>query len=325
MLEPPEEVKILFDQYSQNGTMSLDNLRGFLVEFQGEYNATRDDAQAIFNSLKHLNIFSRRGLHLEAFFRYLLGDLNGPLSPSRVVHHDMTQPLAHYFLYTGHNSYLTGNQLSSDSSVEPIIKALGRGVRVIELDLWPGSKQDEVEVRHGGTLTNPVDLLKCLNAIKDNAFQASEYPVVITFEDHLPANLQDQVAEMVTKTFGDMLYRPETDQLREFPSPESLKKKVMISTKPPKEYLETPSSKSTKRSKISSKKEQWNGETASKSDSEICDKHEEDEGESLQEEDEQMTVPEYRHLISINAGKPKGALQNWLSIDEKKSKTSKPE
>jgi hypothetical protein len=62
----------------------------------------------------------------------------------------MTQPLAHYFLYTGHNSYLTGNQLSSDSSVEPIIKALGRGVRVIELDLWPGSKQDEVEVRHGG-------------------------------------------------------------------------------------------------------------------------------------------------------------------------------
>lgn len=43
-----------------------------------------------------------------------------------------------------------------------------------------------------------------------------------------------------------------------------------------------------------------------------------DEGESLQEEDEEMTVSEYRHLISINAGKPKGALQNWLSIDEKK-------
>ena len=62
----------------------------------------------------------------------------------------MTQPLAHYFMYTGHNSYLTGNQLSSDSSVEPIIKALGKGVRVIELDLWPGSKEDAVEVRHGG-------------------------------------------------------------------------------------------------------------------------------------------------------------------------------
>lgn len=84
-LEPPEEVKVLFDQYSQNGIMSLDDLRGFLVEFQGEYSATREDAQAIFNSLKHLNIFSRRGLHLEAFFRYLLGDLNGPLSAGVIL------------------------------------------------------------------------------------------------------------------------------------------------------------------------------------------------------------------------------------------------
>ena len=66
---------------------------------------------------------------------------------------------------------------------------------------------------------------------------------------------------MVTTTFGDMLYRPETDQLQEFPSPESLKKKVMISTKPPKE------------SRTSSKKEQWNGEAAaSKSDIETSDK-----------------------------------------------------
>ena len=40
----------------------------------------------------------------------------------------------------GHNANLTGNQLSSDSSDEPIIKALQRGVRVVELDLWPDDK-----------------------------------------------------------------------------------------------------------------------------------------------------------------------------------------
>lgn len=62
----------------------------------------------------------------------------------------MNAPLAHYFLYTGHNSYLTGNQLSSESSTIPIIKALKKGVRVIELDLWPNSREDDVEVRHGG-------------------------------------------------------------------------------------------------------------------------------------------------------------------------------
>lgn len=61
----------------------------------------------------------------------------------------MTAPLQHYFIYTGHNSYLTGNQLSSDSSEVPIIKALQKGVRGIELDLWPGSAKDGIDVLHG--------------------------------------------------------------------------------------------------------------------------------------------------------------------------------
>lgn len=65
------------------------------------------------------------------------------------VHNDMTAPLSNYFIYTGHNSYLTGNQLSSDCSEVPIAKALQRGVRVIELDIWPNSTREDINVLHG--------------------------------------------------------------------------------------------------------------------------------------------------------------------------------
>lgn len=44
---------------------------------------------------------------------------------------------------------------------------------------------------------------------------------------------------MVTQIFGDMLFTCGAECLSEFPSPESLKGRVIISTKPPKEYLET--------------------------------------------------------------------------------------
>ncbi|KAG5238353.1 phosphoinositide phospholipase [Salix suchowensis] len=310
VLEPPDDVKKLFQDYSQNGTMSMDGLLKFLSKVQGQNNAKEDDAEVIFNSLKHLNIFPRKGLNLEAFYRYLLGDLNTPLSPR--VHQDMTAPLAHYFMYTGHNSYLTGNQFSSKSSVRPIKKALQNGVRVIELDLWPARNIKSV-VLHGGTLTTSVKLLKCLRAIKEFAFQVSEYPVVITFEDHLTADLQEKVAKMVTKTFGGMLYRPEIDGLEKL-SPESLKKKILISTKPPREYLETQNSNSPQKSEKTSE-EQGDDENCSF----MCFANQDqiDEGEQLQEEDEEMKIPEYRDLIAIPAGKPKGGLEEWLRMDAK--------
>lgn len=43
---------------------------------------------------------------------------------------------------------------------------------------------------------------------------------------------------MVIETFGDMLYYPDSESPKEFLSPEALKKRIIISTKPPKEYLE---------------------------------------------------------------------------------------
>ena len=46
------------------------------------------------------------------------------------------------------------------------------------------------------TLTTPVELIKCLKSIKEHAFSASPYPVIITLEDHLTPDLQVKVAQV---------------------------------------------------------------------------------------------------------------------------------
>lgn len=57
---------------------------------------------------------------------------------------------------------------------------------------------------------------------------------------------------MVTQTFEKMLFCPGSECLKELPSPEDLKYRIIISTKPPKEYLEA---KNYKDQKGSSQKE----------------------------------------------------------------------
>jgi phosphatidylinositol phospholipase C, delta len=76
--------------------------------------------------LLHHDPFSRH------YFKYLLRFTR-----------DMSASFSHYFVFTGHNSYLTG------TSDIPIIKALQRGV-VIELGMWPNSSKNSVDILLGG-------------------------------------------------------------------------------------------------------------------------------------------------------------------------------
>lgn len=69
---------------------------------------------------------------------------------------------------------------------------------------------------------------------------------------------------MINQTFGDMILAPGSECLKEFPSPESLKKRVIISTKPPKEYLKAKDDK-VKESDLNKEKndEAWGSEPKS--------------------------------------------------------------
>lgn len=79
--EAPAEINSLFEQYSENGYIGVDNLHRFLVEIQKERNATVEDAHNIINKFGH-HFFHRKGLNLELFFKYLFGDINPPTNPN---------------------------------------------------------------------------------------------------------------------------------------------------------------------------------------------------------------------------------------------------
>ncbi|CAL0304747.1 unnamed protein product [Lupinus luteus] len=306
---PPSDIKQAFSLFSaSSSSFSADHLRRFLSDHQLEdlhSIESRSDhiIHTILESRKHDHetvANDVEGINVDEFFHFLLYDddeFNSPLNSQ--VHHDMNAPLSHYFIYTGHNSYLTGNQLSSDCSDLPIIKALQLGVRVIELDLWPNSTEDDIDVVHGRTLTTPVSLKQCLKSIKQYAFVKSPYPVIITFEDHLTPDLQAKVAEMTIQIFGDLLYYPETDFQTEFPTPESLKGRILISTKPPKEYLESNQSDDKDNERELADKESSSPDPTNELDT-----------------DDRGAPPEYKNLITIHAGKPKGDdMQDDLKVD----------
>ncbi|XP_021769186.1 phosphoinositide phospholipase C 6-like [Chenopodium quinoa] len=312
-IQPPFDLVEAFTIYSQKGThMNAAQLHRFLVDFQAE-DTTEPDATRLLDDIlrrrRHLSKFTRQGLTLDDFFFFLFSDdLNSPLNSQ--VHHDMTAPMQHYFIFTGHNSYLTGNQLSSDCSDVPIIKALQRGVRVIELDIWPNSAKDDINVLHGRTFTTPVSLIKCLKSIKEHAFVASSYPLIITLEDHLTPDLQAKVAKMVTEIFGEMLYCPECHHLEHFPSPEELKFRILLSTKPPKEYLEAKQSKDKgSASPASSGDDTQPNSTQGDSES---DQDDEDSDAASDGKSGQLVAPQYKRLIAIHAGKPKNGLREAL-------------
>lgn len=331
--EAPLEIKSLFQNYSENGFMTCEHLHKFLNEVQGEHDVTFEDAEksmdSIIKEFKHHHILHRKHLNLDVFLRYLFSEANTPIFSQNKVHNDMTAPMADYFIYTSHNTYLTGNQLSSDCSDVPVIEALQRGVRVIELDMWPNSAKDDIDILHGGTLTSPVKMIKCLHSIKEHAFVTSEYPVILTLEDHLTPNLQAKVAEMVTQVFGDVLFSTGPNFLSKFPSPQELKRRIIISTKPPKEYLENKSLKeketSAKEVNKSSEETAWGREisklnkNAAENVVENVKDREEDENSSEVQKSVQDIAPEYKHLIGFQARKLIGKTEEWIKVDPDKA------
>ncbi|KAM0228346.1 hypothetical protein ACHAPO_010787 [Fusarium lateritium] len=78
-------------------------------------------------------------LNLHELIKYLTSPCGNILEMAATQ--DFSWPLNNYFISSSHNTYLTGNQLSSDSSAEAYKDALLRGCRCIEIDVWDGEEK----------------------------------------------------------------------------------------------------------------------------------------------------------------------------------------
>ncbi|NP_001191617.1 phospholipase C [Aplysia californica] len=170
------EIYFLLVRYASNADyMSTDDLLLFLEAEQGMQRVTKDKCLEIINKFEPSTEGRRKGqLGIDGFTSYLLSEECELFDQehSRVCQ-DMSQPLSHYFIASSHNTYLLEDQLKGPSSVDGYIRALKKGCRCLELDVWDGPNEEPI-IYHGHTLTSKISFRAAVEAINQYAFFASE-------------------------------------------------------------------------------------------------------------------------------------------------------
>ncbi|XP_023931951.1 1-phosphatidylinositol 4,5-bisphosphate phosphodiesterase delta-4 isoform X2 [Lingula anatina] len=229
-----EELEELFKSYTGGGEdMSAEVLKTFL-ETEQKVEKSIEDCEKLIKEFDPCQEDSDQTLMtVEGFKKFLLSESQCLFNVAhRLIYQDMTLPLQHYFINSSHNTYLTEDQLKGPSSVEGYIRALQKGCRCVELDCWDGPNNEPI-IYHGHTLTSKILFKDAIVAIKNFAFVASKYPVILSLENHCSVPQQTVMAKHMKTILGDTLYSPPggIESLKEFPSPEDLIEKIIIKGK----------------------------------------------------------------------------------------------
>eukprot|EP00069_Balaena_mysticetus_P003917 bmy_16931T0 len=286
---PRTDIEDLFKKINGDKTdyLTVDQLVSFLNEHQRDprlneilfpfYDAKR--AMQIIEMYEPDEDLKKKGqISSDGFCRYLMSDENAPVFLDRLeLYQEMDHPLAHYFISSSHNTYLTGRQFGGKSSVEMYRQVLLAGCS------------------HGLLVISMYNLKDVIQAIKETAFVTSEYPVILSFENHCSKYQQYKMSKYCEDLFGDLLLKQalESHPLepgRPLPSPNDLKRKILIKNKRLKPEVE-------KKQLEALKSMMEAGESAAPVN--ILEDDNEEEIESAEQEEE--AHPEYKYGNELSA------------------------
>jgi phosphatidylinositol phospholipase C, gamma-1 len=222
--------------YSENTeTVKLKEFQKFLLQDQFEDHARDDKAISAF--IQDFVQDTQREVQepyftINEFVDYLFSKHNEiwDVKKCNRVYQDMTKPLCDYWINSSHNTYLFGDQFSSESSTEAYVRALRMGCRCIELDCWDGP--DGPLIFHGHTFTTKIKFKDVIKVIKEHAFVTSQFPLILSIEQNCSLPQQRKMAQMMVEVFGDMLLtQPVEKNETMLPSPMALKRKIVLKHK----------------------------------------------------------------------------------------------
>uniref|UniRef100_A0A915DQ73 Phosphoinositide phospholipase C n=1 Tax=Ditylenchus dipsaci TaxID=166011 RepID=A0A915DQ73_9BILA len=187
--------------------------------FSGEESGSMCMAEEIVQNCRKSPALSAQeddGITKEELLHFMISDLNYLLNPNALqVNEDTLQsPLAHYWISTSHNTYLKSKQVGN---------------------CWDGSDGEPI-ITHGRAGCSAVLFKDVIQAIKEEGFQTSSLPIILSFENHCCAKQQEMMAFYCITILGDLLLNEALEEWpiepsMELPSPWALKNKVLIKNK----------------------------------------------------------------------------------------------
>ncbi|KAF6121027.1 phospholipase C eta 1 [Phyllostomus discolor] len=235
MMSLRRDLYLLLLSYSdKKDHLTVEELAQFLKVEQKMTNVTADYCLDIIRKFevseenKAKNVLGIEGF--TNFMRSPACDVFNPLHNE--VYQDMDQPLCNYYIASSHNTYLTGDQLLSQSKVDMYARVLQEGCRCVEVDCWDGPDGEPV-VHHGYTLTSKIPFRDVVETINKHAFVKNEFPVILSIENHCSVQQQRKIAQYLKGIFQDKLdlSSVDTGESKQLPSPQSLKGKILVKGK----------------------------------------------------------------------------------------------